>query len=165
MFCPNCGGKNSRQQRFCRSCGLNLEKTAESLAEQFPAKSDESLEKQKDKLERAGVALLSVFGAVGIGILFYLIIFKMILAEGKFFAGFAFLTLIVCALLALLFFTRANSIKDAAAKSRLQQTNELPEDETSAKLLNDSYFEPVPSVTERTTDLLYTERKGDDKTA
>ena len=36
MFCPHCGKENSIEQRFCRSCGLSLEKTAQSLAEQRP---------------------------------------------------------------------------------------------------------------------------------
>ena len=164
MFCPNCGSKNSTQQRFCRSCGLSLEKVAQTLIEQLPSKSNESLEKRKDKLERLGVIALSGFGVVGVGFLFYLIIFKMMLAEGKILAGLAFLTLIICGLLAVVFFNYANSLKDAAVKNRLQQSDELPQDETSAKLLNDSYFEPIPSVTERTTELLYAERKGTDKT-
>jgi len=164
MFCPSCGSKNSTQQRFCRSCGLSLEKIAQSLVEQLPSKPNESLEKRKDKLERLGVIALSGFGVVGVGFLFYLIIFKMMLAEGKVLAGLAFLALIICGLLAVVFFNYANSLKDAAVKNRLQEPDELPQDEMSVKLLNDSYLEPMPSVTERTTELLYAERKGTDKT-
>ncbi len=36
MFCPNCAANNSTEQKFCRSCSLNPEKSAESLLEQIP---------------------------------------------------------------------------------------------------------------------------------
>jgi len=163
MFCPNCGSKNSTEQKFCRSCGLGLEKVAQSLVEQLPAKRDEKLEKRKDKIERLGVFALSGFGVVGLGFLFYLIVFKMILAEGKVLAGIAFLTLIICGLLAVVFFNYANSLKEAATKRRLQQPTELPQGGSSAKLLNEPYLETLPSVTERTTELLYVEKKSNDK--
>ena len=163
MFCPNCGSKNSTQQKFCRSCGLSLEKTVQSLVEQIPAKIDQSLKRRKEKLERFGVIALSGVGVVGGGALFYMIIFNMMLAQGKILGGLAFLTIIICGLLAVFFFNYANSLKETAVKNRLQPPEEMPEYETPAKLLNDSYLEPIPSVTERTTELLYVERKKDNK--
>ncbi len=163
MFCPNCGSKNSTQQKFCRSCGLSLEEIAQSLVKQIPAKVDQSLDKRKEKLERLGVVALSGFGVVGGGVLFYLIIFKMMLAEGKILAGLALLTIIVCGLLAVFFFNYANSLKETAVRNRLQQPDELPQDETPANLLSGSYPEPIPSITERTTELLYVERKENNK--
>jgi uncharacterized membrane protein YvbJ len=51
MYCPNCGTKTSIDQKFCRSCGLSLEKTALSLSEQLPAKVDQGLQAQKERLE------------------------------------------------------------------------------------------------------------------
>ena len=163
MFCPNCGSKNSTQQKFCRSCGLSLEKTAQSLVEQIPAKIDQSLERRKEKLERFGAIALSSVGVVGVGALSYLIIFNMILAQGKILGGLALLTIIICGLFAVFLFNYANYLKDTAVKNRLQPPEEMPEYETPAKLLNDSYLEPIPSVTERTTELLYEERKKDNK--
>jgi hypothetical protein len=163
MFCPNCGSKNSTQQKFCRSCGLSLEKAAQSLVEQIPAKIDQSLERREKKLERFGFIALSGLGVVGAGALFYMIIFKMMLENGKILGGFALLTIIICGLLAAFFFNYANYLKETTVKNRLQPPEEMPEYETPAKLLNDSYLEPIPSVTERTTELLYVEKKKDNK--
>jgi zinc-ribbon domain len=163
MFCPNCGSKNSTQQKFCRSCGLSLEKTAQSLVEQIPTKIDKSLERRKEKLERFGVIALSGVGVVGVGALSYMIIFNMMLAQGKILGGLALLTIIICGLLAVFFFNYANYLKETAVKNRLQPPEEMPESETPAKLPNDSYLEPIPSVTERTTELLYVEKKKDNK--
>lgn len=163
MFCPNCGTKNSINQNFCRSCGLGLEKAAQSLVEQLPAKRDEKLEEQTTSIERLGVFALSGFGVVGLGVLIYLTIFKMILAEGRVLAGIAFLTLIICGILAVVFFNYANTLREAGIKRRFEQPTELGSEEVAGKLLNESYLEPVPSVTERTTELLYVEKKGNDK--
>ena len=163
MFCPNCGSKNSTQQKFCRSCGLSLEKSAQSLVEQIPAKIEQSLERRKEKLERFGFIALSGVGIVGVGALSYMIIFNMMLAQGKILGGLALLTIIICGLLAVFFFNYANFLKETAVKNRLQLPEEMREYETPAKLLNDSYLEPIPSVTEGTTELLYVEREKDNK--
>lgn len=163
MFCPNCGSKNSTQQKFCRSCGLSLEKTAQSLVEQIPAKIDQSLEKRKEKLERFGFIALIGVGIVGVGALTYMIIFNMMLAQGKILGGLALLTIIICGLSAAFFFNYADYLKEKGVRNRLQPPEELPEYETPAKLLGDSYLEPIPSVTERTTELLNAERKKDNR--
>jgi hypothetical protein len=163
MFCPNCGSKNSTQQKFCRSCGLSLEKTAQSLIEQIPAKIDQSLERRKEKLERFGFIALIGVGIVGVGAFSYMIIFNMMLAQGKILGGLALLTIIICGRFAGFFFNYANFLKETAVKNRLQPPEEMREYETPAKLLNDSYLEPIPSVTEGTTELLYVEREKDNK--
>ena len=163
MFCPHCGNKNSTQQKFCRSCGLSLEKTAQSLVEQIPAKIDQSLERRKEKLERFGFIALIGVGTVGVGALSYMIIFNMMLAQGKILGGLALLTIIICGLFAAFFFNYANYLKETAVKNRLQPSEKMPEYETPAKLLNDPYLEPIPSVTEGTTELLYVEREKDNK--
>ena len=82
MFCPNCGAKTSIQQKFCRGCGLGLDKIALSLSEQLPNSPDEHLMSQKERYERWGVAALSVFGLGVLGLILYGIIYKLMISEG-----------------------------------------------------------------------------------
>ena len=63
MYCPNCGNRNSTDQKFCRSCGLGLQKVAQTLSEQLPTKLDVTLQQKKERFEKLGVAALSIFGA------------------------------------------------------------------------------------------------------
>src|SRR5688572_15753900 len=102
MYCPNCGNEGSTAQKFCRSCGLGLEKIAESLTDQLPAKLDESLQQRKARLEKWGVAALSVFGVGVFSFILYGVVYKMMLTQGRVLAGLAmlgFITIIACGLL------------------------------------------------------------------
>ena len=80
MFCPNCGAKTSTEQKFCRACGLGLEKIALSLTEQLPSGPDENMLSQKERLERWGVAALSVFGVGILGLILWGIVYKIMIA-------------------------------------------------------------------------------------
>ena len=161
MFCPNCGTKTSSDLKFCRSCGLALEKTVQSLAEQLPSELDRNLESEKDRLQRLGVAALGVFFAGILGFLLYSIIYKTMFLQGRTWEGVALLVFVVigaCGLLSVYLFAKANDAADVANKRRIQ-ASELPERQTTGKLLTDVPLEPVPSVTERTTALLTVEKK------
>ena len=153
MYCPNCGNKNSEKQRFCRSCGLGLEKVAQSLTEQLPTALDESLLERKERLERWGVAALSVFGLGILGLILYSVIYKIMISQGRFLAGLAMLggmVIIGCGLLSVILFAKANELKEASAK---RQIDEPPAGETTGKLL-DAHSEPAFGITDRTTELL-----------
>ncbi len=150
MYCPNCGNKNSEEQNFCRSCGLGLEKIAQSLTEQLPSVAVQSLQAQKEKFERLGVASLSVFGLGIFGFLLYSVFVKLMPIYGwlAVLGVLAAIIFIGSGLASVILFAKANELKETAGKRQLSPTSE-----PTGKLL-ESTQEPVFSITDRTTNLL-----------
>jgi hypothetical protein len=162
MFCPNCGAKTSIEQKFCRACGLGLDKIALSLTEQLPISPDEHLMAEKTRYERMGMALLSVFGFGVLMLILYGVVYKMMIMRGKWMWGLAVLGFIImgaCGLLSVILFEKANEAKEAAGKRRLESRDAAVLPTPTRELLPEGHFEPVPSVTDRTTELLYAEKK------
>lgn len=158
MYCPNCGTQTSIDQNFCRACGLSLEKTALSLSEQLPVKVDESLQAQKERLEKLGVAALSVFAVCVLTLLLFLLGQKLI-AKGLpgILAMVGALIIIACGLGSVILFARAKELDEKSSKRR--QRNLSSGSETTKELLTEGHFEPVPTVTERTTELLAVDKR------
>lgn len=161
MYCPNCGTKTATDQNFCRACGLGLEKIAVTLNEQLPARVDVNLQQQKERFEKLGVAALSVFGLGVLGIIVYGLIYKLMISGGDILTGLAILGLIImiaCGLASVVLFAKANEAGEAATRRKPQQ---IPSTESgpTKELLTEGHFEPVPvpSVTDRTTELLAVE--------
>jgi hypothetical protein len=162
MFCPNCGAKTSVEQKFCRACGLQLEKIALSLSEQLPTRPDEHLLSQKERYERLGVAALSVFGVGVLGIMLYGVIYKIMISQGNWLSGLGLLGFLImagCGILSVILFAKAKEAEEAAGKRRLEQKETAVTATPTNELLTEGHFEPVPSVTDRTTELLYVEKK------
>lgn len=163
MYCPTCSTKISLDQKFCRSCGLGLEKIAQSVSEQLPTKLDENLRDRKNKLERLGVTALSIFGVGVLGLFIYIVGYKLMLSQGKILAALGILGLIVIlgsGLLSVLLFAKAKEVEEAATRRRLEEPAEIPEAASTSKLLPESHLKPMPSVTDRTTELLLREKKS-----
>lgn len=162
MFCPSCGATNSTEQKFCRSCGLNLEDTAQSMLEQLPSAASANLIKQRRKLEKfgdiafTGFAIAILLGVIG---LVYVTFVKMVLSGSNPVAGIILILFIIFAAMALAYVFMNETLKEQSAKLNPELTKELEKKVETGKLLEEGNFEPVPTVTERTTDLLYTENK------
>jgi len=159
MYCPNCGKTNSAEQRFCRSCGLSLEKVVQSLSEQLSAADfDKTLLEQQRKLQRwitiiAGSTISIVVGGVMWGI-----IYEIMIVKGEVLVGSAFLAFLIGLVLFALLNIYKESLVKTSGKRRTTQPR-LTQEGENAKLLPETYFEPISSATEHTTELLMVEEK------
>ena len=64
--------------------------------------------------------------------------------------------MVLCGLAAVVLFARA---KDLSEKSKKRQQQNLASGTQTGQLLSEGHFEPVPTVTERTTELLTVDKR------
>lgn len=156
MYCPSCGKTNSAEQKFCRSCGLGLEKIAQTVVEQLPV-TNKNLEERQRKVDRWLSIILGSSLSIFVGAIIYAIVYKIMIVKGQVAGGLIFLAIIVGLLLSLLLVVYRESLREASTKQKLSQPA-LPDTAPTGKLLPEPNLEPVPSVTERTTELLAAEK-------
>lgn len=162
MFCPNCGANNTTEQSFCRSCGLNLEPTAESLLEQIPSAESANLLRHERNLQKFGDIAMAGLGLVlltGVGAIIYVIFNQLIWSGKNIFAGVLFIGFIIFAVLTLAYVILKEDLKERKQKTNPALANKTGGPRDTAKLLEEKPFEPIPSVTENSTELLFAERK------
>ena len=156
MFCPSCGAKNSTEQRFCRNCGMNLEPAAKSLLEQYPAGTYPDLDRREQRIETFGqIAFTGFMIVIGLAVLglIYVILDKMVFSGDNALAGILLLNLIIFAMLTLAWVVFREDLKEKRMKAaRSRPELEMPA--ATRQLLEEKEFEPIPTVTESTTELL-----------
>jgi hypothetical protein len=153
MNCPSCDLQTLPDQRFCRACGASLQMTTQPLAEHA---SVSELERPPAKISRVeqqrtnGLALwgfIVMFIGVAIGV-----IGKKLMHEEIVTAVGVLLSL------AGMFLTAYPYLSPARPQRYDSKTSTRPDVLTQSpptKILpEEGRFEPVPSITERTTDLL-----------
>ena len=163
MFCPKCGKENSTEQKFCRACGLNLEKTAENLQEQLAISdviSPSKISKFFEKLGKIGFGGLIGAGLVGIFLIIISLFNKFIFSgqTDKIFLGVFLIIFFVCGILGLAYVIFQEYLKEKQRNSNLIMQKEF-ESKITAKLLEEKDFEPIPSITENSTELFLVENK------
>ncbi len=155
---PNCGKANSEEQKFCRSCGLGLVDVVQTLAEQLPGTNiEKSLEERQLKVELwARILGASMISLLVLAVISY-IIYQLFVLQDDLLPGLVVIVLLLGSLaFGLLMLYREHLVR--ASRRTSPQPASLPAPETGG-LLPEPSFEPISSVTERTTDLLAVERK------
>jgi hypothetical protein len=156
MFCPNCGQENQADQKFCRSCGLKLDAVLQVVADQFPSEEYAALLRRKRKFERLGLGALSIAGLIGLMLLLFTVgLYKLIVFGPEVLFGLSIVAVIFFLLLSVVLIGYPKLfMRFEKVDPQLAPLDESTSIQTTGKLLEDRPFEPVPSVTENTTDLL-----------
>src|SRR5215510_9670865 len=74
MYCPSCGNKAADDQKFCRACGMNLQKVYPALAEHLvesgiaPPITEMTSEIRRMAVRRVMWAAMLMFAGVGVAI-------------------------------------------------------------------------------------------------
>jgi predicted lipid-binding transport protein (Tim44 family) len=157
MLCPNCGTTTTTEHKFCRSCGMNLEPVSRALAAHLSpggAAAVAAREARRRATNRMAKGVVSGIAVVLFGMFVMSVIpgnaFKVFGVAAALIGLVSVLASIVSALRTaadLVVEPAPRSLDDAAAAAK------------TGRLLHETTVEPVPSVTERTTDLLGVERK------
>jgi hypothetical protein len=157
MLCPNCGTTTTTEQKFCRSCGMNLEPVARALtahlahggAAAAAARATEQSAARRMTSALAASILVALFGL--------LMMAFMPNPTFKMFGFAAALIGIVAALAAVFSTLRATG---DAREGPAQHALDGAQAAKTGRLLHETTLEPAPSVTEHTTELLSVERDG-----
>jgi len=159
MHCPSCGAEAQLTQKFCRSCGLSLEKVPQLVAEQLSG-SEEILTGETAKklhqrqrqiehwLSRTGLGFAALVGVSFLAGLIYL----MAAGSLPLVPGTILLTLVLGGMVAGSLALYSENLKKKLSGANLPKSRLLQERES--KPLLEAYHKPFVSVTERTTNLL-----------
>ena len=68
MYCPNCSAEASTEQKFCRSCGMELQAVAGLIKDQSPMVQPERAQKAAADFKAMVIwGFIIMFGAVAVG--------------------------------------------------------------------------------------------------
>ncbi len=162
MFCPNCGSKNTIEQKFCRSCGLKLEQITVEFLEQVASIESAELFKRQRSLEKFGNIAFGGFALVfltAVSAVIYFILTRMIFSGENVFFGILLIAFIIFAILSLVYVVFSEDLKERKQNANPALVNKLSENNETGKLLGGKSFTPASSVTENSTELLYAKNK------
>jgi hypothetical protein len=157
MHCPNCGAKASTGQKFCRACGFGLEKVEQLIADQRTGATDQTIvttgrlsDDLLRKMEKWAMRALLALGSIGVSLILWAIIVKLMIKEGAIFPGSVLLMLLIGAVL-LLFLVYLKEVRKNSASPQSNQQHRLTQAQETAKMLSEPNADMAASVTEQTT--------------
>ncbi|MGH9929839.1 MAG: zinc-ribbon domain-containing protein [Pyrinomonadaceae bacterium] len=164
MYCPKCGTQSSDDSQFCRSCGLSLPLHLQLLTyhrlvndpEELPADSKERLQGRRHQIFHRVFLTLAMIGAL----------FVVVNGVEYFYLWVASLALLVAGIVGVILSTDVpylfypRKLPKTSADRPSSQLREIPQTHVTSQL-PEGLYQGVPSVTERTTDLLAPKTKTD----
>jgi len=154
MHCPSCGNESSLDQKFCRQCGFDLARISKLLV---PHPDDDAVDKSKQE----NLIVRRMFKVMGWGLLIVLLGVVLLVANKGFEQD------KIVQLLASLFLLGGTGLagysifaavrqgtSSAGKKSATCKRGQVGEAHITRELAEGRIPIPVPSVTERTTQLI-----------
>lgn len=159
MYCPNCGIEASLSQKFCRSCGLSLEKVPLLLGEKLsvadPAElSDQHVESLKVRQRKIDHWLsLTGYGFISLTIISVItgIVYLVVNKNMPLLPGIVILLCLLGGAIAAFFAIYSDFLKKMLAENDPPKSRALPLTEIAAKHPFQASREELISVTEHTT--------------
>lgn len=156
MLCPNCGTRTTKNHKFCRNCGMNLEPVSQAVSAHL---SHGGAAAAARAAERRGARRIAKGLFAGVFVFLLGVLMLRFLPGTAFKAVGAVITLlgVMFSLVTVLSSMRA----DATAGSAHAPPSQTPEGAAATgRLLHENTAEPVPTnVTDHTTELLGVEVK------
>ena len=152
MHCPGCGNESSLDQKFCRKCGFNLEPISKLLiADKEPDQAKLSKAEHESLIVRHMFRWMSWGGILLLIGVALLVVSKQLIASPLITLPASFLLLAGIATMSYGVFSAVGRGTKPRLEKPLKSQNELKSADTTNEL--DARI-PVPSVTERTTQLI-----------
>ena len=162
MHCPSCGAETNLEQRFCRSCGMDLETVSKLVAAHSSSETGKLEKSLTRKANQQRMYQSLKYGMICFIVGMAALATTKTLALDKVFNLAALLLLFMG--MGVMCYGVFAPLRERAADSRKLpgsgRTNELPETERTKELPAARVPVPVASVTERTTQLIATEKVG-----
>ena len=102
MYCPNCSTQAAANQKYCRTCGVNLEEFSELLSAMLPdqtaAAEVAQLRERLRRMERWAIRVLALGGLVAYLLFLVNIIWQVMVDKIKFGQGILLLSILTGAL-------------------------------------------------------------------